>query len=471
MKQLTVFISFILSIVAGSPAQTVAGRDSSIVITSSRLYRMGESLVISMQVDVTRTVPSNESVVLIPELADSLGNFMQLPAVYINGRKQHIVFQREIARREKGAEALRRQNESTQTVRYLRSVPFNGWMKHATLSLIEKECGCGVPYQMDSTYLTRLNMLPALHPELTFITPHVEEVKLRKESGRAFLDFPLNETKIYPEYRNNTAELNKIKHSIDLIRNDTNVVISHIDIHGYASPEGPYNNNERLAGERTHTLKEYVCSQYAFSDTLFTVRHTAEDWDGLRKLLNDTLFAHRDDLMRIADSNDAPDRKEYKMRKHYPEQFRFMLQDWFPALRHSDYTIHYVVRPFTVEQAKEVFHTNPKNLSIEEMFRIAQTYPEGSPEYNKIFMTAVLLNPDHPVANLNAACIALIQGDTDAAESYLMKASESAEKALATGVFYLLKGEYAEAEAKLKEAEAAGLQQAAKNLKLLQELY
>ena len=41
--------------------------------------------------------------------------------------------------------------------------------------------------------------------------------------------------------------------------------------------------------------------------------------------------------------------------------------------RHSDYTIHYVVRPFTVEQAKQVFESNPKNLSIEEMFRIAQT--------------------------------------------------------------------------------------------------
>ena len=80
---------------------------------------------------------------------------------------------------------------------------------------------------------------PILHPHVAFITPQMEERKLREESGRAYLDFPLNETIIYPEYRNNPAELAKIKRSIDLIKNDTNVVISHIDIHGYASPEAP----------------------------------------------------------------------------------------------------------------------------------------------------------------------------------------------------------------------------------------
>lgn len=468
MKQFITFILFILA-ANGSAAQPAAERDSSILITSSRLYRMGKNLVVSLQVDITRSIPSNESVVLTPQLNDSLDNFIQLPAIYINGRKQHIVFRRETARHEKHSESLLRRNDTRQTVSYLRSVPFAGWMKHATLSLVEKECGCGVPYQSDSTYLTRLRVLPVMRPHLAFLTPHVEEVKLREESGRAFLDFPLNETRIYPHYRNNRIELDKIKSSIDLIKNDTNVVISRIDIHGYASPEGPYANNERLAGERTRTLQEYVCRQYSFGDSLFTIRHTPEDWEGLRELLNDTLFAHQDELLRIVTGNDAPDRKEQKLRKRYPVQFSFMLEHWFPALRHSDYTIHYVVRPFTLEQAKEVFRTNPKNLSIEEMFRIAHTYPAGSPEYNKVFMTAVLLNPDHPVANLNAACIALMQGDTASAEFYLDKGPESAEKTLATGVLHLLKGEYAEAETKLREAEEAGLQQASRNLELLYE--
>lgn len=470
MKQLILLISFILSAFSLS-AQTTGGRDSSVYISSSRLYRMAESLVVSMQVDITRYIPSNESVILIPQLSDSLDNFIQLPSIYINGRKQHIVYQRETARKEKDSEALKRRNGSLQTVRYLRSIPFSAWMRRASLHLIEKECGCGVPRHTDSTYLTRLNMLPAIHPQVAFITPQVEERKLREESGRAFLDFPLNETIIYPEYRNNPAELNKITHSIDLIRNDTNVVISHIDIHGYASPEGPYANNERLARERTRTLKEYVCSQYTFSDTLFTTHYTPEDWDGFIRLLTDTVLPHREDLLHIAGGKDSPDRKEQKIRKRYPEEFDFMLRQWLPALRHSDYTIHYVVRPFTVEQAKEVFGSNPKNLSIEEMFRIAQTYPTGSPEYSKVLMTAVSLNPENPTANLNAACISLAQGDTRSGRLYLEKTADGPEKTLLQGVLHMLDGEYVEAEALLRKAEEAGLPQATENLKILREIY
>mgnify|MGYP001516790458 CR=1 FL=1 len=435
MKYLFYFISFIFPALCSS-AQP-AERDSSIYIASSRLYRMGESLVVSMQVDITRQIPSNESVILVPRLSDSLDNFIQLPAIYVNGRKQHIFFQRETGRQEKDYEELRRRNDRKQSVHYLRSIPFTHWMKHASLHLIEKECGCGVPRHTDSAYL----------------------------------DFPLNETTIYPEYRNNPAELAKIKRSIDLIKNDTNVVISHIDIHGYASPEGPYSNNERLARERTRTLKDYVCGQYAFNDTLFTTHYTPEDWDGFVKLLTDTVITHREELLHIAESKSSPDGKERKIRKRYPEEFRFILQHWFPGLRHSDYTIHYVVRPFTVEQAKQVFQSNPKNLSIEEMFRIARTYPAGSPEYNKIFMTAVLLNPEHPVANLNAACILLSQGDTKGASLYLDKAGETPEKTLLQGIMQMLNGNYTEAENLLHKAEEAGLPQAGENLKILHEIY
>lgn len=470
MKQLIIFISFILSVCC-TAAQDAAERDSSISITSSRLYRTGKNLVVSIQVDITRSLPANESVILVPQLMDSLDNFVQLPAIYVNGRKQHIVFQRETGRRTQDYEEIRRDNSRPQTVRYLRSIPFTPWMGRASLHLIEKACGCGIPHRMDSAYLTHVNILPDIRPSVAFIAPQVEEKKLREESGRAYLDFPLNETIIYPQYRNNPAELAKINHSINLVKNDTNVVISHINIHGYASPEGPYANNEHLARERTRTLKEYVCSRYAFSDTLFSTRYTPEDWDGFIKLLTDTVMPHRQELLEIATGTSDPDQKEQKIRKRYPREFNFMLQHWLPALRHSDYTIHYVVRPFTVEQAKEVFHTNPKNLSIEEMFRIAQTYPTGSPEYNKVFMTAVLLNPDHAVANHNAACISLVQGDTHSAKNYIEKAADTPEKTLLKGIIHLLEGEYAEAEKLLRQAEVAGLPQASENLKILREIY
>ncbi len=78
----------------------------------------------------------------------------------------------------------------------------------------------------DSTYLTRLNILPDIHPHVAFIiNPQMEERKVREKAGTCLiLDFPLNETTIYPEYQKRIRpKLANIKRSIDLIKNDTNV--------------------------------------------------------------------------------------------------------------------------------------------------------------------------------------------------------------------------------------------------------
>ena len=116
---------------------------------------------------------------------------------------------------------------------------------------------------------------------------------------------------------------------------------------------------------------------------------TPEDWEGFEALLSDTTFQDKEAIMKIVTSNMHPDRKEEIIRMRFPAFYRFVLKHWFVILRHSDYTVEYHVRPFTIEESQKVFDTNPKNLSLEEMFRLALTYTPGSATYNKIFMTAV----------------------------------------------------------------------------------
>lgn len=170
------------------------------------------------------------------------------------------------------------------------------------------------------------------------------------------------------------------------------------------------------------------------------------------------------------DRQSAPRPQGREVEKQFPAFYRFVLEHWFTLLRHSDYTIEYHVRPFSVEESRNIFVTNPKNLSLEEMFRLALTHTPGSETYNKIFMTAVQLFPDNPVANLNAACISLMQRDVKSAGHYLEKAPEVPETALAKGVLYLLKNQYEEAESFFRQAKAAGLSQADDNLKRILEL-
>ena len=104
--------------------------------------------------------------------------------------------------------------------------------------------------------------------------------------------------------------------------------------------------------------------------------------------------------------------------------YRFMLREWFPALRHSDYLVKYTIRNFTVEEAKELIYTDPRQLSLEEMYRVAQSYEPGTPEFNEVFEIAVRMYPDDPVSNLNAANAALMRRDAEAAHRYLQKAME-----------------------------------------------
>ena len=451
---------FIIAVIASLSLQaqtTVEEANGTIRATASSLHKAGEELVVSISVEITRDLSSNESLVLVPVVTDSLENRLELPSIYINSRKQQIIFMREMGKKEKDARSLQRKNGSRQSIHYLQSVPFEKWMNHATLSLIEKSCGCGIAGEEAFTCIARLHPQPIPVPQLVFLTPQVEGLKTRTEKGCAFIDFPLNDAIIHETYSNNATELNKITQTIDAIRNDSNVTITHISIHGYASPDGPYQLNERLSRERTQALKEYVCRLYTFNPTDIHTSHTPEDWEGFEALLTDTTFQRKEAVMKIVTGNLHPDRKEEKLKKQFPAFYRFVLEHWFTLLRHSDYTIEYHVRPFSVEESRNVFATNPKNLSLEEMFRLALTCTPGSEAYNKIFMTAVQLFPDNPVANLNAACIALMQTEVQHATHYLEQASEVTATALAKGVLNLLPENYEEAETLFKQAKAAGL--------------
>jgi outer membrane protein OmpA-like peptidoglycan-associated protein len=470
MKTGGIFIIAVILSLSIQAQTSVTEERGTVRTTTSSLHKAGKELVVSISMDITRDLSSNESVVLVPVVSDSLEHRLELPPIYINSRKQHIIFLRETGRKDKAAQALQRKNGDKQTMHYLQSAPFEQWMNQATLTLVEKSCGCGIPGTEDFTCIARLHPQSTPVPQLAFLTPQVETSKIRTEKGSAFIDFPVNVTAIHKEFSNNAAELDKIIETLNTIKGDSNVNITHINIHGYASPDGPFRINERLARERTRALKEYVARLYTFDSTYIHTNYTPEDWEGFEALLGDTVFQDKEAIMKIVTSNIHPDRKEGLIKAKFPAFYRFILKHWFVILRHSDYTIEYYVRPFTVKESQKIFDTNPKNLSLEEMFRLALTHTPGSETYNRIFMTAVQLFPDNPTANLNAACIALMQKDTKAAAGFLEKAPLVPETALAKGVLYFLQTNYEEAEKLFRQAKDAGLPQADDNLKLILEL-
>lgn len=415
----------------------------------------------------TLRIPSNQAIRLTPVLTagDSL---VQLPPVTIAGRRRYIVHQRQ------GTKGLLvRRKDGIQEVSYSTRTPYREWMNHSQLVWAHHLCGCrDEVLRQQTTPLSDIcfEVRPyEVQPQLSFVAPRVEAVKYREESGQAFLDFPVNQTVIYPDYRRNITELDKIMATIDLVRNDSNTSITHIDIHGYASPEGSYANNRRLAQGRAEALKQYVRDQYTFSDTIFSVQSTPEDWKGLRRWVEQSAVSQRDEILRIIDSPLDEDAKNTRLQRMGDGSlYDMLLRQVYPALRHSDYKVHYTVRPFSIEETRRLLHTRPQLLSLDEMYRLASTYETGSDEFNEVFDIAVHLFPDDPAANLNAALVAFGERNCQRAARYLERAGQAPEAVHARGILALLNGNLDEAETLLKQAEALGITQATENLRQLE---
>lgn len=427
---------------------------------------------ISFDLDFTGVkLGSNEQVIYTP-IFKGEGDSIQLGRIVLNGRDEQLRTERDPKRAVRGAtETLRRRNGTRQSVNVTRSFPYEDWMDLSKLEVAEDLCGCGDLRAQGRMDIGEFDNRPAPLPMMTFLAPKAEAVKARDEKGSAFVDYVVNKTNILPDYRRNRQEIAKIINTIDLVKKDPNVSITEINIHGYASPEGSYANNTRLAEGRAASLKDYVKSLYTLPDNIFTSASTPEDWAGLRKLVEESTLAEKSEILAIIDDTTLdPDSRDHEIRRRFPQTYQFMLKEWYPGLRHSDYTVSYVVRPFTVEETKEIMKRTPRQVSLNEMFLVAQTYEPGSKEFNEVMDIAVATYPDDPTANLNAACAALNDKDWVKAARYLKKAGDSPEAIHARGVLAMNTGDYDEAERELTAAHDAGIASAAENLKILERL-
>lgn len=469
MKTLLSILAFLgLHIIYIIPGQVCAqALQSGARISRVDIDRVRDSVVVSMDIVLdSMEVRSNRSIVLQPLLVATTGK-QWLPAIEVMGRRHHLYYERngELTYADNPLHVVKKDKDGGQTVAYRTALLYKPWMDQAKLTVNEDLCGCGQVQNMRQEPVAQADV--AFRPHLAYVTPEAETQKERALQGTAYLDFPVNRTEIYPDYRRNPAELAKIHASIDTVRNDPDVRVTAFDLKGYASPEGTYALNTRLAKGRTKALQRYVTDRYALSDTLFHLDYEPENWEGLRDYVQQTGLQDKDEILALIGSTEEPDAKEARLRREHPQAYAQLLRECYPGLRRTNYVIHYVVRGFNVEEAKRVIRTRPQNLSLQEMFAVAQTYEPGSREFNQVFDVAVRLYPDEAVANLNAANALLEAGLVEQALPFLRKAGDSPEAQNARGVALILQGRYDEAQPLLLEAAEAGLEAAGENAKIL----
>lgn len=393
----------------------------------------------------------------------------EMPAFVIAGRDRYMRYVREPQKLTQGTVLARAGHDKQIT--YTAATEYQPWMEVSTLSFDADEHGCcGAPERRTSTPAVHFDLRPNefISPDFIAEAPPVADSKTVELHGSAFVDFRVNRTEIDPVYRKNPAELARILATINVVRDNPDATITDITIKGFASPEGPYNNNIRLSKGRTAALMEYVKGQYDFPSSIFHTDNEPEDWAGFRDSMEVSFLPNRAGIIEMIDSDMEPDAKDAAIKRKYPQDYKYILENIYPALRHSDYTVRYTIREYTdVDEIRRVMRERPSNLSLSEFHLLASSYPTGSDEYNEVFDVAVRMFPEDSVSNINAAAVAVNKGDFEAARRYLGRVGDSPAAHYLEGIILARRGDYGGARLALEEARRRGVPEAEAALKNL----
>lgn len=479
-----IFLIFAIYPFSGGMAQV---RQGNIVVQMDELAQRGDSLYVGMSVTTEgRNVPSRVSANFTPVLVSG-DHSAALPRISVMGRNSYKNYRRSQAlmnSRELAAAAADApycvipDYKGDRQVSYRLAIPYEPWMSSAHLNLQKDDCGCGISRLTDVRLLANKVNLEAVQiieryqvtPCLAYIRPEAEAVKRRAEQGEAFLDFAVGKTNINPEFGRNAAELDKIRSMIELVYNDKDITINRITIAGYASPEGTLAMNERLSEGRAKALQSYLQSRYpSIPASLYSVYFGGENWDDLVVALEASDMPGKQAVLDIIDRYTIIQGRESKlMALNGGTPWRYMFREMFPALRKVTVAVDYDVRNFDIDEAKEVAKTRPQNLSLNELYLVANTYEPGSADFNHLFETAVRLYPGNTASIVNAAVAALQRRDFVGAEAYLRSVQQTEgipEYDNAWGVLRMLRDQdYDQAAQHFEKARAAGLDAAQQNL-------
>ena len=469
-SKMTVILPVLLTAALAFPASAQETSEAGLGVEKVLVRRNASLMSVGMELGLdSLELEGNRAAVFTPVLLNGRDS-IELPPVGVYSRTRWYQYLRAGTPLGGEAEKSFRYGKRPDKLAYRVDIPYEEWMNGSELLLRRRDYGCCRILLGEAAMPLGGYRVVAYTPEFRYVRPVASGVKRRELSGRAYIDFPVNRTEIHPEYRKNPVELKKIIGTIDSIRNDRDITVSSITIKGYASPEGSYANNTRLAQGRTATLKQYVENMYRFDEGFIKTDYEPEDWAGLRRYVESSGLEHRDEILAIIDSDLEPDAKNTRIQRTYPEEYSFLLRTVYPGLRHSDYTIAYTIRDYVdVNEIAALLRAAPQKLSLDEMYKLAQTYEPGSEAYNEVFETAVRIYPGDETANLNAANAAMERRDLTSAEKYLSKAGGGAEAEYARGVLKGLRGDFEGAETKVKEAASLGMPDTERVLKHLGE--
>lgn len=478
MKNIYTHIIIILALMPCVCLNAQQSTQNNIKIEQVQAEKQSDNVNIDMNINLNElTMGRADMIILTPVLrsADKT-NFKRFAPIVIAGGFRYRKLPRDIdfegfRFEEEPQQIVRRINKQPQAIPVSLNVPYENWIRNGELVMIETKSGCDLSVKADNEYSLFSPVLPPLvEPvySLSYVTPPVEEVKQRSETYTARINFEVGKSVLLKNFKNNAQVLEEVDKIVSEIRNDANLTVNEFKVTGYASPEGNEQSNMKLSENRAKSFVSYMQSNYNIPASQIKVDWKGEDWEGLRKVINESGLSDKNQILSVIDEDNVAQRKNKIKQLNGATTYQVLLRDYYPPLRRNEYTIAYVARNFTIDEAKELVRSKPQHLSLNEMFLVANTYPSGSREFKEIFDVAVRLYPDNPVAQLNTAALEIENGATDAAIERLQNINLP-EAWNNLGIAYAKKGDYKKAEEYFKRAAQSGSTTATKNAEQLSQ--
>lgn len=281
--------------------------------------------------------------------------------------------------------------------------------------------------------------------------------------------------------RGNQLNSQNVKDFIKTLRSIKNdqesLVLNNVEVSAYASPDGAYGFNEKLAERRGKVSEGYVNKQLR-SHKLSTdvdMKYTAEDWDGFKELVSQSDLQDKDLILRVLSMYEDPEQRELEIH-NVAAVYSELASAILPELRRARMTINYDVIGRSDEQILSTLASKPADLNVEELLYAANILQKNDADKESTYKTIVAQNPDDYRAYNNLAVLAMKQGNADAAQNYLRQAlahkAQSPEANANLGLLALQSGNFKDAELYLSKASGSNnFDEAMGNLYIAQGKY
>ena len=280
--------------------------------------------------------------------------------------------------------------------------------------------------------------------------------------------------------RSNELKNNSVREFVSMLKrinaDREKLAIKNVEVQAYASPEGGFTFNDKLANKRQNVSEGYVKQQLKGTNlqTDIDAHYTAQDWEGFMKLVQASKIQDKDVILRVLSMYKDPQEREQQIR-NMSEGFRELADGILPELRRSRLIINYQTIGRSDQQIKQQYAADPTKLSLEELLYAASLTNDVKVKKAIYKKTTELYDRDYRAYN-NLAALALNEGDEHTANSYLsqaLQANRKAPEAYANKAYInLTHGEIAEAEHNLADAtEANGFNEIIGNLHIARGNY